>query len=149
VAGLLLLLAGVGFATGRLDSETVFEAPKSVRYRLEYWQPTLRLLMDDPLLGPGLGDFRSHYLRYKLPQSSEEILDPHNFILDAWANGGLLALLAVVGVVVLGASRLFRLHDPVAASPEAVSFPWWTSLAIGQVGILVAAGALFRPVPIR
>ncbi|AMV17188.1 O-antigen ligase family protein [Planctomyces sp. SH-PL14] len=143
VLGLLVLIAGVGFATGRLDSETVFEAPKSVRYRLEYWQPTLQLLAAKPLLGPGLGDFRSHYLRYKLPQSSEEILDPHNFLLDAWANGGLLALLAVVGIVALSVSRLPRVRDSIAASPEAASFPWWSSLAIGQVGILVAAGVLF------
>ncbi len=38
--------------------------------------------------GVGPGNFRACYLRYKLPESSEEILDPHNLFLEVWATGG-------------------------------------------------------------
>ncbi|SFH86885.1 O-antigen ligase family protein [Planctomicrobium piriforme] len=89
----VLLIALV--VTGGLDLLVLTEAPKSLQYRLEYWQGTLGIISHHPLFGVGPGNFRQHYLQFKLPGSSEEILDPHNFLLDAWAQGGLLALAGV------------------------------------------------------
>ena len=36
------------------------------------------------------------YLLHKLPEASEEIHDPHNFLLEVWASGGPIALAALV-----------------------------------------------------
>jgi len=88
----IIALAIILSLTGGLDRQILSEAPKSLAYRLEYWQATWRMLMDHPLLGVGPGNFRQNYFAYKLPGASEEILDPHNLILDVWANGGMLAL---------------------------------------------------------
>jgi hypothetical protein len=38
-------------------------------------------------------------LHFKVPESSEEIADPHSFILDLWSSGGLLALAGFAGCV--------------------------------------------------
>lgn len=100
VGGALLVL--VLWGTGGLDRLVLLESAKSLRYRLEYWTASLRGLTESPvtiLLGCGPGNFRQHYLAHKLPQSSEEIADPHNMVLDMWANGGLLG---VAGLAVLG-----------------------------------------------
>jgi hypothetical protein len=98
VIGGLLAIVGIGGITlmagltGGLDRLVLAEAPKSLQYRLEYWWSSLQVIRESPLVGVGPGQFRQHYLAHKLPRSSEEIADPHNLILDVWANGGLLAL---------------------------------------------------------
>ncbi len=103
--GVAVVLVGMPVAaalSGSLDRQVLSEAPKSLLYRVEYWRATGRLIADHPLLGVGPGNFRQHYLQYKLPGSSEEILDPHNLLLDVWANGGLIAvagLLCLLGIV--------------------------------------------------
>lgn len=98
VIGGLLAIVGIGGITlvagltGGLDRLVLAEAPKSLQYRLEYWWSSLQVIRESPLIGVGPGQFRQNYLAHKLPRSSEEIADPHNLILDVWANGGLLAL---------------------------------------------------------
>jgi hypothetical protein len=41
-----------------------------------------------------------------LPQSSEEILDPHNMVLEAWTTGGVVAMIALVASLLLGLREL-------------------------------------------
>ncbi|MBI1313788.1 hypothetical protein GC176_21050 [bacterium] len=128
-AGLVIVIGGlVGTATltGGLDLNVIREAPKSLKYRLEYWSSTLAVIAEHPLRGVGPGQFRDAYLRHKLPESSEEIADPHQAFLDVWANAGLPALLGLLGVVgfagrnVLGGSRSSDWRDDPAncGSPE-------------------------------
>ena len=104
----LIIAAG---ATGGLDRLVVSESTKSLRYRFEYWHGTLQMLLASPrnwIVGVGPGNFRQNYLPFKLPQSSEEIADPHNLVLDAWANGGLLALVGLAGVCAAGLRPFWR-----------------------------------------
>jgi hypothetical protein len=75
-------------ALGGLDKQVLSEAPKSLSYRFQYWQATARLIRDHAWLGVGPGNFRQHYLKYKLPVASEEIADPHNLFFDVMATGG-------------------------------------------------------------
>ncbi len=89
VLGGITLIASL---TGGLDRLVLAEAPKSLQYRLDYWRSSLQAIQESPLFGVGPGQFRQNYLAHKLPRSSEEIADPHNLVLDVWANGGLLAL---------------------------------------------------------
>lgn len=104
----VVVLFGLAIATGGIDTAVFLEAPKSLSYRLLYWRGAVATLRESPLLGTGPGNFRPRYLKHKLPESSEEIADPHNFVLDLWASGGLLAIagLAAFGGVV--AAHLLR-----------------------------------------
>lgn len=97
----VVLTAGVGAIAvlGGLDKEVLTEAPKSLGYRWEYWQATAGVIREHPWLGVGPGNFRQHYLKFKLPGASEEILDPHNLFLDVWANAGIVALLALGAII--------------------------------------------------
>ncbi|QDT99016.1 O-antigen ligase family protein [Gimesia aquarii] len=87
--------------SGGFDKEVLTEAPKSLKYRLEWWTATWDLIKESPLWGTGPGNFREHYLKYKLPGSSEEIADPHNLFLDVWANGGMIAFAGLLTVLML------------------------------------------------
>jgi len=115
VGGLALL--GALFAgaavSGGLDAAVFSEAPKSLRFRLQYWRGAAAVVREDPIWGVGPGNFRDHYLRHKLPESSEEIADPHNFLLDLWTSGGVIA---VAGLAAFLAGALFLQLRPAGSA---------------------------------
>jgi hypothetical protein len=98
----------VAALSGGLDRQVVSESPKSFRYRLQYWVGAAGVVRQHPVFGVGPGNFRQHYLRYKLPASSEEIAEPHNWVLDLWVNGGLLAIGGAILLIVVGGRKLAR-----------------------------------------
>ncbi len=108
---LLSWLLGVGVVASALggmwlwrnDSLVLSEAPKSLSYRLEYWAATLAMLRDHAGWGIGLGNFQNYYPLYKLPQASEIVADPHNWILDVCVS---LSFPVGVGVIVWVAWQL-------------------------------------------
>ena len=55
---------------------------------------------------------------HKLPQSSEEILDPHNLFLEVWATGGSWALLALVAALASGIWLLLGRSPRAGASDD-------------------------------
>lgn len=103
--GVVLLLLGA-VMVGGLDAEVLSEAPKSLVYRFEYWQATAAMIRDYPLWGVGVGNFQDYYTAYKLPQASETVADPHNFLLEIWATSGTLALLAFLAIGLAAARKL-------------------------------------------
>jgi MFS family permease len=149
VLGVVLVIGVAGLASiGQLDREVITESSKSLKYRLEYWQATWNMLTnaempfapkgasayqvgaDLPIQWPeryafwrgvGPGNFAGPYLRHKLPQASEEILDPHNMILDVWTTAGLPAVITFLTALGLGIWQIFRpakSRDEASANPE-------------------------------
>jgi O-antigen ligase len=118
-AGVLALLIVAGLAIGRLDRQVLTESTKSLSYRLEYWRgawgvitdgaPDIGQALQTPVFraGVGPGNFGPRYVRYKLPQASEEVADPHNMFLEVWATAGAWALLAFLAAVASGLWNLF------------------------------------------
>ena len=94
--------------TGGLDRFVLSQASKSMQYRLQYWEGTWGVIRERPILGTGPGNFRQHYLKHKLPESSEEIADPHNLVLDVWVNGGLVGLIGLLAVILAIICGLLR-----------------------------------------
>jgi len=96
VAAVLMVAVIAG---GRLHGDLLGRAAKSLGYRLQYWQSSLHMIADHPLIGCGPGNFQSAYTRYKLPEASEEVADPHNFLLEIWTTAGTPAALAFLAVL--------------------------------------------------
>jgi O-antigen ligase len=86
-------------AVGIFDIDIVAQAGRSLAFRMEYWRATTAMIFDYPLWGIGVGNFQEYYTAYKLPQASETIADPHNFLLEIAANAGVPALLLFVATV--------------------------------------------------
>ncbi|MFI4874098.1 MAG: O-antigen ligase family protein [Blastopirellula sp. JB062] len=95
----LAIAVGAGFAGGLLDREVFTEAPKSILYRLQYWQGALDVTAERPLFGCGLGNFQAFYPRYMPASASETIADPHNFLLEIAASAGVPAVLLLMGFI--------------------------------------------------
>lgn len=157
VAGVLGLgIISVAWFTGGLDREVFTQAGRSLAFRAQYWQATTQLVADHPIGGVGLGQFGLNYPRYKLPEASEEISDPHNFLLETAALAGLPALLLLVGALVLIGSQLYRrgpratLDDVSADEALRGSYRFAGGGAIAGlfVGMIVSLAASV-PLPLR
>ncbi|MEN6450289.1 MAG: O-antigen ligase family protein [Thermoguttaceae bacterium] len=99
-----LLLATV-VALAAVFPQPLALASKSLGYRVQYWQSSLKMIADHPWLGCGPGNFQNAYTQYKLPEASEEVADPHNFLLEIWSTAGTLAALAFLAVLICFAWR--------------------------------------------
>ncbi|PHR95648.1 MAG: hypothetical protein COA78_29795 [Blastopirellula sp.] len=107
IAGCLLIVFGSAFLFGALDLEVLSEAPKSILYRLQYWQGASGIVAERPLFGSGPGNFQNFYPKYMSPAASETVGDPHNFIVELIAIGG-LPMIGILAMFTWGWIRLVR-----------------------------------------
>ncbi|MCK4275855.1 MAG: O-antigen ligase family protein, partial [Phycisphaerae bacterium] len=87
VVSVFLLGAGLVIAYGlkhdRLPTRTM-------RYRWYYWTGAAEVLADRPVLGAGAGNFHTAYLPHRRPEAEEEVKTPHNVVMHALSQYGLL-----------------------------------------------------------
>ncbi len=130
-----VLLAIAGTRTRILEG-----AAKSLGYRLEYWYSSALLIADRPLLGCGPGGFQAAYTAHKLPRASEEVADPHNFLVEIAATTGLPGLLLFCGAAGCIAFTLLR-EEPRKDIENGAEAPvYWG--ALGGVVLSVPLGLL-------
>ena len=149
-AGALLVVVGIAaLQIGVLDVEVFSEAPKSLLYRLEYWQATAGMIADHPLTGVGLGSFQDRYAQYQLPQASETVADPHNAPLEIAATLGLpgLGFLLLIVAVAIGTLRrnqdsTLTDDDDTAVDTAIDTAPMLDGLDAVAVGIGLCLGLL-------
>lgn len=129
----MTILAGLVGLTG--SGKTFFSgAKRSLGFRLEYWEASLGMIRDYPLFGCGSGNFKHTYTKYKLPVSSEEIADPHNFAVEIAATAGLPALLVfcgVFGVLMIRSSGFFPSINSFSSADRNFGFDDTASHVIG------------------
>jgi O-antigen ligase len=99
--------------------------------REHLWQATLRMLQDHPIFGTGLYGFRRSIQPYRGGVYQENLIYPHNIVLNAWTETGLLGLAAFLWLLV----QTFL-----------VSWRGWTSGPVAwraiQLGIFLAMVAI-------
>ena len=99
--------------------------------RAHLWQATLQMLRDHPILGTGMYGFARSIQPYRGGVYEENLIYPHNILLNFWTETGLLGLAAFVWLLV----QTFR-----------VSWRGWVSGALEwrpiQLGIGLAMVAI-------
>ncbi len=131
VAGALLL--GFPFLRGRLISIGNPFHPLTEE-RIYIWKASWDMIKAHPLLGVGMSNFSLAYEEYmfegaKISQPSSA----HNIFLNIWAEGGLLALLSFVGIVIITFVKGFRLIKSLTGLSRAVAVASFSAL----LGILI------------
>ena len=138
------LLAGliVGAAAfGRLNADVLGEAAKSLSFRFQYWQASMKLIADYPWLGCGPGNFQYYYTAYKLPEASEEVADPHNFLLEVWSTAGTPTMLAMLTVLCCFVGQLLLRGTATPAKMDVPSEgPVSSAVAAIYAGAIVGVG---------
>ncbi len=103
-----LVVGAVAAAAGGALEVDALEAPiRTLAYRIDYWRATAAILAERGLAGVGLENFRHHYVEHKLATAPEEVTDPHNLWLAAWATMGAAGIAGAVALVI-GAVRDWR-----------------------------------------
>jgi O-antigen ligase/tetratricopeptide (TPR) repeat protein len=118
----------------------------SLKFRGDYWAASWAMIRDHWLWGVGPENFGRYYLQYKLPTAPEEIHDPHNVIVWAWSEFGLLGLTGLAALAVAAAREMVRRGQelaPLAARSENAlaalrSWRMRTGLAVAVVAIVAA-----------
>jgi hypothetical protein len=110
----ILLGAGVvayGLHEGGLPSA-------SLAFRWNYWTVAARIVAHHPWFGVGAGNFDRHYVHYKPVEMPEEIKDPHNFLLTAASEWGIVGLVATIGLLVAVSVALCSRPTPTSNERE-------------------------------
>jgi O-antigen ligase len=98
VASAIIVLVLVPISQNFLLSLATFKVP-SGNTRLLLWEGTVSMLKDRPIFGAGLSGFWQIYQPYRLPQQTENLIYPHNIILNFWSEIGLLGLIAIIWII--------------------------------------------------
>ncbi len=141
VVGVALAAGVIGYGVTHHGLPTL-----SLLYRWHYWLGALPMIEHSPLLGVGLNNFGDYYTMFKLPQSPEDVKDPHSIFVRFAAEGGLpltlIILILIVWLLVSGL-RSRKLPDPPVWGKAslwgiaAVIMLWWLiRLLIAEVPTL-------------
>lgn len=117
-AAVTVVLIAIAVGGQALDREIFTEATKSLSYRWHYWHAAWEIVRDHPWFGCGLGNFQDIYTQYKLPEASEVVADPHNFLLEIWSTSGTPAVLAFLAIFIASAVELRRVGHAVATAVQ-------------------------------
>ncbi len=104
--------AAIGIAAAVVLSARIASPWSSMGFRWDYWRNTASLLGEYFWTGVGAQNFGKYYLQVKPITSPEEVRDPHNFLLAAFGQWGILGAL---GVLVMAAGASYRLMRPGTA----------------------------------
>ncbi len=97
--------------------------------RFPLWRASLDMLRDHPLFGGGLAGFKAAIVPYaKREGYGEDLIYPHNLLLNTWTETGLLGLIGFLGTLVQALRLgLRRLREDA----------WGRALGIGLLGVLL------------
>jgi O-antigen ligase len=98
--------------------------------RMDLWQATLRMLRDHPIFGGGLFGFAKTIQAYRGGVYEENLIYPHNIVLNMWTETGLLGLGSFAWLLV----QIFRVSwKGWTSGPQA-----WRAIQLGIVLAMVA-----------
>lgn len=86
-------LVGHGVFHGSLPSA-------SLNFRWRYWVASARIFKAHPLLGVGYGNFEYPYLAARVPAAAEEVKDPHNLLVRAATELGIVGAILMIAWLV-------------------------------------------------
>jgi O-antigen ligase len=106
VMGLVIVVVMFGRA------EWVDAAPASLLTRFQYWRSCASMMADYPWTGAGPGNFQLMYEHYRASNASEQIADPHNFVIETFTSGGIIvgSMLLVWLVLVIRSAMRSQSH---------------------------------------
>ena len=116
-------IIGSAAFSGALDKEVILESSRSLQFRMFYWIGAIETLKESPLTGAGPGNFRQVYLAHKADESSEEIRDPHNFLLESWSAGGAIGFLGLLLFIWGSYSKLFSSDAVLLLQADEIAIP--------------------------
>jgi O-antigen ligase len=73
---------------------------RSLLFRWQYWTGAAPMIESHPFAGVGFHNFGDYYGRFKLPNSPEDVKDPHNFFVRLASEAGIPLAIAVLALII-------------------------------------------------
>ena len=108
VAGTAILVSAAGaVSTERFTGEA---GGQSIVFRIGWSKMAFLMIQDHPFIGIGTGNFPREYNRYSrtIPEVPRNPYWTHNSLLQTWAENGVFAFMAYVGLFVTAAGAMLR-----------------------------------------
>jgi putative inorganic carbon (HCO3(-)) transporter len=105
----------------------------SLQLRAQLWKATLRMLRDHPVFGNGLSGFARTITPYRQGQFEEQLIYPHNIVLNFWTETGLLGLAAFAWLLLQAFRATWRGWRLASEAWR----PYHLGVLLALVGILV------------
>ena len=127
---------------------------KTMTFRWYYWTAGAEIAAEEPLWGVGPGGFGTAYTAFRRPAAEESVKTPHNFIVHAAAQYGIvgaLLYLGVVGMVLWGLCRpVPRYAEPIATERQsgAAMIIWIPLIVAGCQCLFAGARVPFAEVAV-
>ncbi len=125
----------------RIASTAEYQEDESANIRLDLWEAGLRMVIDRPILGVGVGNFSIAYgSTYRKAGSADLWWEPHNCFVQIGAELGLLGLSLFVTLIVMTFRWNHRSRQRLKALGLKNSWLWVTTVAIdvGLIGYCVS-----------
>lgn len=104
-----LLASRVPPVASRIGHEVNLADPNnSFVERTRLWGATWRMLRDHPILGAGLSGFKQAVAPYRNGIYTEDLIYPHNIVLNFWTETGLLGLAAFAWLIIQAVRTAWR-----------------------------------------
>ncbi len=100
--GLILAIVVVSVPNLRYRILLPFYGEKSSVARLSLLDTGSKMVKDSPVLGQGIHGFNYNWDKFNTDPNLEHYNFPHNFVLNAWIDTGLLGLISWLGIVIFG-----------------------------------------------
>ena len=138
VAGVALVVLGVAAVVGHgLFHGSLPGA--SLNFRWRYWVAAMAIFTQHPLIGIGWGNFGNYYVSTRLAAAAEEARDPHNFLVRAFVELGVIGGVLTIAWIARAAWELSR---PITPTPMLAPLPTsptsQTSSAASPFGMILA-----------
>ncbi|MCS7032730.1 MAG: O-antigen ligase family protein, partial [Phycisphaerae bacterium] len=142
-AFLLLLVAGI-LAAAAVVAHGAYHGSlfhDSLTFRWKYWVGSARVFVEHWLAGVGYGNFGLFYLTHRLPEAAEEIKDPHNLLVRAFVELGIVGGALMVGWLIRLGWETTSPIVPAAPTKRAGAAGIGLILGIALLAMIVNAAA--------
>jgi O-antigen ligase len=149
-------LGGVVFQSSLADRTFELTKDSSAMARLQIWISTFYMAIDHPIVGLGWDNFQFFYPQYRYVQENSTAgLYAHNDYLQLAAEGGLMALLLIGGLLIFTLKRVVQLFMGFIKNANSLSFQFKNKLLIkddafqafaltlGVAAVMIHAGVNF------
>ncbi|HEX8522291.1 MAG TPA: O-antigen ligase family protein [Tepidisphaeraceae bacterium] len=110
----------------------------SLTFRWRYWVAAARLIRIYPVLGIGWSNFGEYYTSVRFPIAAEEVKDPHNFVVRAFTELGVVGGALVLSWLVRAAWEMVQGVAPPASSKSSPSARRaFGTIAAAVIGIIL------------
>lgn len=110
----------------------------SLDFRWKYWVAATHIFQQHAVTGIGWANFGLHYVGARLPEASEEVKDPHNFLVRFFVEAGLIGGMLAIAWLLRVSWEMTRPADR-ANEPDSQQC---ASATVGSAAVIALAGIL-------